>query len=255
LSPRLRPRSPIGRTAAIAAALLVGAAGATPSPAAASPADAPAPSGSALRLPSAVRAAVPAPGAGALLEGTGIGLWPWSLPEPAAATATGVPGGPRVAAEDAERLEVFLRGVAHRRQEAVRTVFFAALERRAAAERAAAERAAERAEAERAAAQRSRSVSRASTRTSGGSGGGASDLAGLRQCESGGNYGAVSSSGQYRGAYQFSRSTWDSVASGSHPHLVGVDPAAASPADQDAMARTLHARSGSSPWPVCGRHL
>lgn len=112
---------------------------------------------------------------------------------------------------------------------------------RAEAARAAAERAA----AERAAAQR-----RASNRGSGSAG-----MAALRNCESGGNYGAVSSSGTYRGAYQFSRATWNSVAAGSFPHLVGVDPAAASPADQDAMANALRARAGSSPWPHCGRHL
>jgi hypothetical protein len=79
--------------------------------------------------------------------------------------------------------------------------------------------------------------------------------AALRRCESGGNYGAVSSSGTYRGAYQFSRSTWNSVASRSYPHLVGVDPAAAAPADQDAMAMALYRSSGSGPWPHCGKHL
>lgn len=125
--------------------------------------------------------------------------------------------------------------------------FHAAMERleahRVAEERAAHERAAaERVAAERAAARR--------TSRSGSSG-----LAGLRNCESGGDYGAVNSSGTYRGAYQFSRSTWNAVAARSHPHLVGVDPAAASPADQDAMAQALYASSGSSPWPNCGRHL
>ena len=79
--------------------------------------------------------------------------------------------------------------------------------------------------------------------------------AALRRCESGGNYRAVSASGAYRGAYQFSRGTWNSVASRSYPHLVGVDPAAASPADQDAMALALYRSSGSSPWPHCGKHL
>jgi pyruvate/2-oxoglutarate dehydrogenase complex dihydrolipoamide acyltransferase (E2) component len=79
--------------------------------------------------------------------------------------------------------------------------------------------------------------------------------AALRRCESGGNYRAVSASGAYRGAYQFSRSTWNAVASRSHPHLVGVDPAAASPADQDAMALALYRSSGARPWPHCGKHL
>lgn len=79
--------------------------------------------------------------------------------------------------------------------------------------------------------------------------------AALRRCESGGDYGAVSANGTYRGAYQFSRSTWNAVASRSHPHLVGVDPAAAAPSDQDAMAMSLYRSSGSNPWPHCGRHL
>ena len=79
--------------------------------------------------------------------------------------------------------------------------------------------------------------------------------AALRRCESGGNYGAVSATGTYRGAYQFSRSTWNAVAARSHPRLVGVDPAAAAPADQDAMAMSLYRSSGSRPWPHCGRHL
>lgn len=105
--------------------------------------------------------------------------------------------------------------------------------------------------AEQAAAARAAEARRASAGSSSMGGG----WAALRRCESGGNYGAVSSSGTYRGAYQFSRSTWNAVASRSHPHLVGVDPAAAAPADQDAMAMALYRSSGSSPWPHCGKHL
>ena len=116
------------------------------------------------------------------------------------------------------------------------------LEAAAAAE--AARVAAEQAAAARAEAERAAAVSSM--------GGG---WAALRRCESGGDYGAVSANGSYRGAYQFSRSTWNSVASRSYPHLVGVDPAAAAPADQDAMALALYRSSGSSPWPHCGRHL
>ena len=120
----------------------------------------------------------------------------------------------------------------------------------------AAHQAAQRAELERIAAERAAEAERrAAARASRRGGGGAPGLAGLRNCESGGDYGAVNSSGTYRGAYQFSRSTWNSVASKSFPHLVGVDPASAAPADQDAMAQALYASSGSSPWPVCGRHL
>lgn len=118
------------------------------------------------------------------------------------------------------------------------------LEAAAAAE--AARIAAERAAAEAATAQAAAAASRNAM------GGG---WAALRRCESGGNYRAVSANGSYRGAYQFSRSTWSSVASRSLPHLVGVDPAAAAPGDQDAMAMALYRSSGSRPWPHCGKHL
>lgn len=70
-----------------------------------------------------------------------------------------------------------------------------------------------------------------------------------RRRESGGNYSVVSRSGTYRGAYQFSRSTWDSTARhAGRLDLVGVDPAAAAPADQDAMALDLYRWQGASPW-------
>jgi len=77
----------------------------------------------------------------------------------------------------------------------------------------------------------------------------------LRQCESNGIYAITNPSGKYRGAYQFDRSTWNSVAERYAPNLVGVDPAAASPADQDGMAFALYTERGASPWPHCGRHL
>ena len=76
-------------------------------------------------------------------------------------------------------------------------------------------------------------------------GGGGSSLDAIRQCESGGNYQAVSSSGTYRGAYQFDQQTWESVGGTG-------DPAAASPQEQDARAAQLQAQSGNSPWPNCG---
>jgi len=79
--------------------------------------------------------------------------------------------------------------------------------------------------------------------------------AALRACESGGDYTITNPSGKYRGAYQFHRSTWNSVAGRHDPSLVGVDPAAASPADQDAMALALYSERGARPWPHCGRHL
>lgn len=80
-------------------------------------------------------------------------------------------------------------------------------------------------------------------------------LARLRACESGGNYSIVSPSGRYRGAYQFSRSTWDSVAGRHYPIMRGVDPAAAPWYWQDAMARALFSERGRQPWPVCGQRI
>ena len=69
-------------------------------------------------------------------------------------------------------------------------------------------------------------------------------LARIRQCESGGNYGIVSASGIYRGAYQFDRRTWASVGGSG-------DPAAASPAEQDYRALLLLRERGRRPWPNC----
>jgi hypothetical protein len=78
--------------------------------------------------------------------------------------------------------------------------------------------------------------------------GGGDAWAKLRNCESGGNYQAISSSGKYRGAYQFDQRTWEAVGG------VG-DPVDASPEEQDLRARILYSRSGNRPWPVCGRYL
>jgi peptidoglycan endopeptidase LytE len=72
--------------------------------------------------------------------------------------------------------------------------------------------------------------------------------AALRQCESSGNYQAVSPSGLYRGAYQFDLQTWRSVGGTG-------DPALAPPAEQDHRAQILYSQRGASPWPVCGRYL
>ena len=80
-------------------------------------------------------------------------------------------------------------------------------------------------------------------------------LSRLRSCESGGNYRSVSSSGSFRGAYQFSRSTWNGVANRHLSAFVGVDPAAAPAIVQDAMAQALWGERGRSPWPVCGRRV
>lgn len=76
------------------------------------------------------------------------------------------------------------------------------------------------------------------------SGGAGGALAAIRACESGGNYSANTGNGFY-GAYQFTQQTWASVGGTGSP-------AAASPAEQDARAAALLARSGSSPWPACG---
>lgn len=81
-----------------------------------------------------------------------------------------------------------------------------------------------------------------------GSGPSAEAWAALRNCEAGGNYSAVSGSGRYRGAYQFDRSTWESLGGTG-------DPAAASPADQDLAAAVLYSMRGSRAWPGCGSAL
>ena len=70
------------------------------------------------------------------------------------------------------------------------------------------------------------------------------DLASIRQCESGGNYGTNTGNGFY-GAYQFTQQTWNGLG------YSGL-PSDASSAVQDQAAAQLLAQSGNSPWPVCG---
>jgi len=77
----------------------------------------------------------------------------------------------------------------------------------------------------------------------------------LRFCESTHNYEALSRTGRYRGAYQFSIRTWDWVAGMYYEELVGVDPIDASPADQDKMAYRLYEINGWDPWPTCKKRL
>ena len=77
----------------------------------------------------------------------------------------------------------------------------------------------------------------------------------LRQCESANNYQSVSAGGRFRGAYQFSQSTWDWVAAQVAPQLVGIDPIDAAPGDQDNMALNLYHMRGAGQWPVCGNAL
>ena len=70
-------------------------------------------------------------------------------------------------------------------------------------------------------------------------------LEAIASCESGGDPGAVSADGTYRGKYQFDTGTWASVGGSG-------DPAAAPEAEQDMRAAMLYSQAGSSPWPVCG---
>ena len=72
-----------------------------------------------------------------------------------------------------------------------------------------------------------------------------STLYAIRDCESGGDYTAISPDGTYRGGFQFDYATWASVGGAG-------DPAGASPAEQDYRAALLYRQSGASPWPVCG---
>ena len=80
-------------------------------------------------------------------------------------------------------------------------------------------------------------------------------LARLRACEAGGDYGSVGGGGSFRGAYQFTRQTWNATAGRFYPELQGVDPAAAAPWDQDRMARALWAIGGPRNWPVCSKRV
>jgi hypothetical protein len=59
----------------------------------------------------------------------------------------------------------------------------------------------------------------------------------------------VSPDGVYRGAYQFDQTTWNSVADAiGRSDLVGVNPATASPQDQDILATALYKLRGNAPW-------
>ena len=66
-------------------------------------------------------------------------------------------------------------------------------------------------------------------------------------CESGRNADAIGAGGLYRGAFQFSLSTWRSS-----PRSPGGDPIAFSYRTQAFIAVRLRGRAGSSPWPNCG---
>lgn len=71
----------------------------------------------------------------------------------------------------------------------------------------------------------------------------------IKHRESRGQYNVVNSSSGAAGAYQFMPGTWDNNArSAGRTDLVGVNPANANPADQDAMAHHLLATQGLGPW-------
>lgn len=105
----------------------------------------------------------------------------------------------------------------------------------------------ERAQARRRAeAARRREARRLSARADSVPGGpGRAALERIAACESGGDPTAIGGGGAFRGKYQFDTGTWASVGGSG-------DPAAAPEAEQDYRAALLYARSGSSPWPVCG---
>ena len=101
----------------------------------------------------------------------------------------------------------------------------------------------------------SNTTSDATSNASSQSGSCAGDLACFLPCtrahesDTAGGYSAVSPDGVYRGAYQFDRTTWNSVAASTgHDELVGVDPAAAAPSAQDELASALYLMRGNQPW-------
>jgi len=73
------------------------------------------------------------------------------------------------------------------------------------------------------------------------------DFAGIRNCESGGNYADDTGNGYY-GAYQFSLGTWEGVGGSGLP-------SSAPAAVQDALAYRLYQRDGWGPWPACAAIL
>ena len=76
-----------------------------------------------------------------------------------------------------------------------------------------------------------------------------SDLGAIKQCESGGDYGAVNPSSGASGAYQFLTSTWQSMGATTAGYANAADAPAAV---QDKAAQELMARSGASQWECSG---
>jgi peptidoglycan hydrolase-like protein with peptidoglycan-binding domain len=73
-------------------------------------------------------------------------------------------------------------------------------------------------------------------------------MAKIAECESGGNPTAVSPSGEYRGKYQFSQATWESLGATG-------DPAEADESVQDMYAAGLYKQRGLAPWPACSKQV
>jgi hypothetical protein len=69
------------------------------------------------------------------------------------------------------------------------------------------------------------------------------------ESDTAGGYGAVSSGGAYRGAYQFQQNTWDAAVAGAgHGEYAGVPADQVPPEVQDAAAAHLYSVSGNNPW-------
>jgi hypothetical protein len=67
------------------------------------------------------------------------------------------------------------------------------------------------------------------------------------ECESGKDPNAIGGSGQYRGAFQFMKSSWHHA-----PKTPGGDPIDYGYKTQAVVAVALKKREGTKPWPVCG---
>ena len=69
------------------------------------------------------------------------------------------------------------------------------------------------------------------------------------ESDTSGGYGAVSSGGTYRGAYQFAQGTWDAAVAGAgYGEYAGMPADQVPPDVQDAAAAHLYSVSGNNPW-------
>jgi hypothetical protein len=67
------------------------------------------------------------------------------------------------------------------------------------------------------------------------------------ECESGKDPNAIGGGGQYRGAFQFMKSSWKNA-----PKTPGGDPIDFGYKTQAVVAVALKKHMGTKPWPVCG---